>query len=204
MRATDLNAARDAARDLGFPLAIKVVSPDVLHKSDVGGVRLGIRDEADLAAAYESILTEVKASSSDVRILGVLVQKMAAPGLELVCGMKRDAQFGPIVAVGLGGVLVEILRETALRQAPLSRRDALSAVAEISHGRLLHSERGLRATAAEAVASLLVSLGRLAADLPEITEIDLNPVIVNGAGPLVVDALMTLIPDHREEGHLLR
>jgi acetate---CoA ligase (ADP-forming) len=204
MTAADLSAAREAARGLGFPLALKVVSPDVLHKSDVGGVRLGIRDEADLATAYESILAEVKASRSDVRILGVLVQKMAAPGLELVCGMKRDAQFGPIVAVGLGGVLVEILRETVLRQAPLSWRDALSAVAEIGQGRLLHSERGLRAAAAEAVASLLVSLGQLAADLPEITEIDLNPVIVNGAGPLVVDALMTLTPDHREEGHLVR
>lgn len=204
MTVTDLNAAREAARHLGFPLALKVVSPDVLHKSDVGGVRLGIRDEAGLATAYESILTEVKASSTDVRILGVLVQKMAAPGLELVCGLKRDVQFGPIVAVGLGGVLVEILKETALRQAPLSHRDALSAVAEISQGRLLRSERGLRATAADAVASLLVSLGQLAAELPEITEIDLNPVIVNGAGPLVVDALMTLTPDHRAEGHVFR
>jgi acyl-CoA synthetase (NDP forming) len=186
--------AAAAAGDLRFPVAVKVVSADLPHKSDVGGVVLGVPDAASVEAAGQQILAAVAERAPSAAIDGLLVQEMAPRGIELICGLHRDPLFGAMVTVGLGGVLAEIHADVALRRTPVNAPDALSAIRSLSGGRLTTSSRGLPADQLTPLAGVLTALSALAGELPEVAEIDLNPVIVSPAGPRVADALVVTYP----------
>lgn len=183
-----------AAAQLGGKVALKVASWALPHKSDVGGVRLGLAGEAEVRAAWDEMLVEVARNAPDAGIEGVLVQEMAPARLEVLCGMTRDPVFGPIVVVGLGGVLVEVLSQTVLLQAPFEVADVLEALAGLLDGRLFTARRGLDPAEADAIARLAVALGAAALELPEIVEIDVNPVRVADGRALAADALVVMEP----------
>ncbi|ATJ82065.1 acetate--CoA ligase family protein [Halomonas beimenensis] len=170
------------------PLAMKVVSRDILHKSDAGGVRLDLVGRAALEEAREAILASCRAYDPDADIEGVLVTPMAKKGVEVIVGVIRDPIFGPVLMFGLGGIFVEILEDVAFRAIPLSRQDARGMVAQIKARRILDGVRGEPAVDQEALVDLLVSVSRIVEAYPDLKELDLNPVIVNADGYAVVDA----------------
>jgi acetyltransferase len=176
------------AHQLGFPVALKVDSPDILHKSDYGGVSLHLQSAQDVRAAYARMEETLKTNAPDARINGVVVSAMAAPGLELILGMHRDPQFGPVILFGMGGIAVELFRDVAMRLIPLTREDALSMLNEIKGAPLLRGFRGQRTIDENALVEGLLKLARIAQEHPEIVEIDLNPVLAYPEGMVVVDA----------------
>ncbi len=176
------------AHQLGFPVALKVDSPDILHKSDYGGVRLHLQSAQDVRAAYARMEETLKANAPGARINGLVVSAMAAPGLELILGMHRDPQFGPVILFGMGGIAVELFRDVAMRLVPLTREDALSMLHEIKGAPLLRGFRGQRTIDENALVEGLLKLARIAQEQPEIVEIDLNPVLAYTEGMVVVDA----------------
>ncbi len=130
------------SRKFGFPVVLKIASPDIVHKSDAGGVRLGLKTASEVGKAYGQILQAVKQNYPEARVHGVAVQKMARPGVEVIIGMSKDAQFGPVLMFGLGGILVEVLKDVSFRIVPLSRRDAAEMLREIKGYPLLEGYRG--------------------------------------------------------------
>jgi acetyltransferase len=180
-------AARAAAR-LGFPLAIKVVSPDIIHKSEAGGIRLGLRDEKEVEKAFDEIMANACKVTTKDRVLGTLVSPMAAPGQECIIGLIRDRQFGPVVMFGLGGIFVEILRDVSFRVAPLAHEDIDEMVEEIKGYKILTGVRGEKPKDVAAIKDILARVSEIAIDNPEIREIDLNPVIVHEKGASIVDS----------------
>ncbi|MCE8039517.1 acetate--CoA ligase [Halomonas sp. MCCC 1A11062] len=179
----------EAAATFGdTPLAMKVVSRDILHKSDAGGVKLNLVGEAALRRAREEILVSCRAYDARAEIEGVLVAPMARKGIEVIVGVIRDPIFGPVLMFGLGGIFVEILEDVAFRAIPLSRHDARSMVEQIKARKILEGARGEPAVNKEALVELLLTVSRIADAYPELSELDLNPVIVNADGYAVVDA----------------
>jgi len=187
------------AREIGFPMVLKVASPDVAHKSDVGGVRLGIQSEAEIRESYAEMLTYVKQKLPTATIHGVSVQKMARPGTEVIIGTTRDPQFGPVLMFGLGGVMVELLRDVSFRIIPLRRWDADQMIRELEGYPLLQGFRGQEPADIASLEALLLSVSGLVENNPEIRELDLNPVFVYKDGALVVDARITLEMQEKEE-----
>ncbi|MDI5922108.1 acetate--CoA ligase family protein [Halomonas sp. LR5S13] len=178
-----------AAAALGeTPLAMKVVSKDILHKSDAGGVRLNVVGEAAMHDARNAILDACRAYDAKAEIEGVLVAPMAKKGVEVIVGVIRDPIFGPVLMFGLGGIFVEILEDVAFRAIPLSRHDARSMVEQIKAKRILEGVRGESAVDKEALVELLLKVSSIVAAYPDLKELDLNPVIVNADGYAVVDA----------------
>ncbi len=177
-----------AASEFGYPVVLKIVSPDVTHKSDVGGVKLGLDSEETVAAAFQEITIAVKRQQSEARIEGVAVQKMARPGIEVIVGMSKDPQFGPVLMFGLGGVLVEVLKDVAFRIVPLEARDARQMIREIKGFPVLEGFRGQEPADLEALEKLLLRVSAFVEAHPEIEELDLNPVFAYGDGALAVDA----------------
>lgn len=188
--ATTADSAVRLARGYGHPVALKVVSPLIVHKSDRGGVRLGLRDDDAVHAAFDDLREVARAAGGPFD--GVAVQPMAAPGLELVIGGHRDAQFGPVVLFGLGGVFVETLRDVAMRVAPLERTDAEAMLDEIAGSALLRGARGSPAVDRCAIVDALCALGALMLGVPRIASVDLNPVIARADGIVAVDARVVL------------
>ncbi len=184
--------AAAAGRDLGFPLAMKVVSPDIVHKSEAGGVALNLDDEGALRAAYDRIMVCARRHAPEDRIAGVLLSPMAPPGQECILGMVRDPQFGPVIMFGLGGIFVEVLRDVAFRVAPLAQEDVSTMIREIRGYPVLTGIRGESPKDVAAVEDILARLSAIAQNHPQIQEIDLNPVIVHETGASIVDARMIL------------
>jgi acetate---CoA ligase (ADP-forming) len=182
--------AASAAAVIGYPVALKALSYDYTHKSDIGAVCIGLRDQIELERAYQ--LMEIRVSGTGAEIAQFLVQEMAPQGLEMICGLRRDADFGPIVTVGLGGSLVEIISAMVSCPALLSTSDAMDALSRLCGGRLVRSKRGLTYRQQLILADLMVGLGRAGIDVPEIEEVDLNPVIVAGDRLYVADAVVVL------------
>jgi acyl-CoA synthetase (NDP forming) len=181
--------AVNAAKEFGYPAVLKVVSPDVTHKSDVGGVRLGLDSPEAVAAAFGEIAQAVKSAlGGDARIDGVAVQKMARPGIEVIIGMSKDPQFGPVLMFGLGGVLVEVLKDVAFRIVPLEPRDARQMVREIKGFPVLQGFRGQEPADLEALEKLILKVSAFVEAHPEIEELDLNPVFAYKDGAIAVDA----------------
>lgn len=190
--ATSADQAAAMAAGMGFPVAMKIESADIAHKTDAGGVELGVTTEADCRAAYDRILANVAAAQPGARIAGVLIQKMVPPGIEMVVGMTRDADFGPVLMLGFGGVYVEILRDSAVLPAPVTHADALHMIGRLKGADILRGARGRPPADLDALADVLVRLSALvAATGDRFAEIDLNPVIVGprGEGVMVVDQL---------------
>jgi len=182
------NMASDIAQEQGFPVALKISSPDIVHKSDAGGVQLNLNTPAEVEKAYDEMLTKVQKSFPQAQIDGVLINKMAPPGQEVIIGMNRDPQFGPIILFGLGGVLVEIFRDVALRHPPLTREDAFEMIQDIKGYPVLAGYRGQPSVDMNALADCLVAVAQLAEENPKIVEIDLNPVFAYPQSALVADA----------------
>jgi len=180
--------AVNAAKECGYPVVLKVVSPDVTHKSDVGGVRLGLDSAAGVTAAFAEIVEAVKEHQPDARIDGVAVQKMARPGIEVIIGMSKDPQFGPVLMFGLGGILVEVLKDVAFRIVPLEPRDARQMVREIKGFPVLQGFRGQEPADLEALEKLILTVSAFVEAHPEIEELDLNPVFAYKDGAIAVDA----------------
>ena len=176
------------AKQLGLPAALKVVSADIVHKSDVGGVRLHLTSLTQVSKAYRDILDQVRTHVPQAAIEGVSVQTMANPGVEVVAGLTRDRTFGPVVMFGLGGVFVEVLHDVAFRVVPLRPKDARAMMQEIRGFPILQGYRGRPAVDLSALEAILLKLSTLAEQHPEIGEIDLNPVFAYPAGALAVDA----------------
>jgi len=185
--------AVSALRHIGAPVALKVQSPDILHKTEASAVALGVTTPEDVRTAYASVLASARRHAANARILGVLVQPMAAHGREIILGVKRDQTFGPLLLVGVGGVAVEVLKDVALAPVPLRADEARAMLARLKGARLLEAYRGAPAGDIEALVDLMVRLGQFASDHADvIAEIDLNPVLLHahGKGVSVVDALI--------------
>jgi acetyltransferase len=188
--ATD--AARAAAA-IGFPVALKIVSPAISHKTDVGGVRLGLRSSSEVTVAAADMIARVSAARPDARIDGVLVQEMApADGVELLLGMVRDPQFGPLVMIGAGGIYVELLGDTATRLAPIGISEAAELLDELRLAPALRGARGRRPVDLEAVTSAVSRFSMVAASVDRLGELEINPLIVSAAGVMAIDARGTL------------
>ncbi|MDM0042889.1 acetate--CoA ligase family protein [Variovorax dokdonensis] len=189
-----------AARDIGFPLVLKIVSPDIAHKTEVGGVVVGVRSEGQLIDEYESLLARVAQKAPQARIDGVLVAQMVQGGTELILGSKRDPVFGPMVMVGLGGIHAEIMKDVALQPAPVDEAQALAMLRSLKAFALLDGARGRPKADVQAAARAVAALSRFAsAQERHVAEIDVNPLVVldAGQGAYALDAL--LVPDHMEE-----
>jgi len=190
--ATTADEAAAAAEQFGGPLALKVVSPQILHKSDAGGVRLGVVGRLEAARAFDAIVQSAHAYDSGADVRGVLVSPMVGGGVEVIVGTTTDDQFGPVVLFGMGGVLVEVLEDVVFRVLPLPPRSATEMVEGIRSVKLLHGYRGAPAADREAIARLLLAVSEVIEAYPEIESMDLNPVIVHEEGLTAVDARILL------------
>ena len=180
------------SKDLGFPVVLKIASPDIIHKSDSGGVKLGLSNGSQVGKAYSEIMSSVKQKSAGAWIQGVSVQKMARPGVEVIIGMSKDAQFGPVLMFGLGGILVEVLKDVSFRIVPVTRRDAEEMVREIKGYELLLGYRGQEPADIPALEELIVKVSDFVEQNPQIRELDLNPVFAYQDGVVAVDARIIL------------
>ncbi|WP_435594513.1 acetate--CoA ligase family protein [Streptomyces panacea] len=185
------DAVAVAAR-LGFPVAMKIVSPEILHKTDAGGVRIGVTSAADVRSAFTTIVSNARKYDPKARILGVQVQQMVPAGTEILIGTVTDPTFGKVVAFGLGGVLVEVLKDVTFRLAPATKDDALSMLDGIRAAEILRGVRGGAAVDRDALADLVVRVSQLAADFPGIAEVDLNPVFASENGVMAADVRILL------------
>jgi acetyl coenzyme A synthetase (ADP forming)-like protein len=185
--ATSGKEAARLASDIGFPVVMKIVSPDILHKTDAGGVIVGVKSAPEAEQAYEAIVHNAKAYKSDAKISGVQIQQMLAGGQEVIVGALTDPSFGKVVAFGLGGVLVEVLKDVTFRLAPATEADALSMIDGIAAAEILRGVRGAPPADRAAIAKIIVAVSNLAADFPEINELDLNPVFARPDGAIAAD-----------------
>jgi len=180
------------SKELGFPVVLKIASPDVIHKSDSGGVRLGVASAAQVSRAYGEILSDIKRKYPRAVIHGLTIQKMAPRGTEVIVGMSKDPQFGPVIMFGLGGILVELLKDVSFRIVPVTRRDAVEMVREIKGFPLLEGYRGQEPANLPALEELLVRLSQFVEKSPEVKELDLNPVFAYRDKVVAVDARVIL------------
>jgi len=190
--ATTREEAVAAARQIGLPVVLKIVSPDISHKSDVGGVKLNLGSEEEVAAAFDEIVEAARRAQPGAAVLGVAVQKMAQPGVEVIMGMTKDPQFGPVLMFGLGGVFVEVLKDVAFRIVPLEPRDARQMIGDIQGFPVLEGFRGQEPADLAALEDMLMRLSAFVEEHPEIQELDLNPIFAYKDGALAVDARIVL------------
>ena len=184
--------AAEFAEQLGYPVVLKIVSPDIIHKSDAGGVMINLKSKAQVQNAYGKILDNAKKYKSTARIVGVLVQEMAPQSTEVIVGVIKDPQFGQTLMFGLGGVFVEILKDVTFRVAPITQEDARKMVTTIKAYPLLKGYRNTPAIDVDAIINILVNTSRLVIDNPQIKELDLNPVLAYEKGAKTVDARIIL------------
>jgi acyl-CoA synthetase (NDP forming) len=177
---------------LGFPVALKIISPDITHKSDSGGVRLGLKTSTEVEKAYNDMLMAVGRRCPGALIEGVSVQKMVPLGVEIIIGMSKDPQFGPVLMFGLGGIWVEILKDVSFRIVPLERRDAQEMIQEIKGFPLFKGYRGTDPISLTHLEELLLKVSRFVENHPEIKELDLNPIFAYKDGAIAVDARIIL------------
>lgn len=180
--------------ELGFPLVMKISSPDIIHKSDIGGVKLGIKNITGIRRSFDSIMKLARERFPDAKIDGVTVQRMAPSGVEIIIGMSHDPQFGPVMMFGLGGIFVEVIEDVSFRILPLTPKDAREMIMEIKGYPLLKGFRGSDPADIGFLEKLLLDLSSFIEQYPQIKELDLNPVFVYKKGGLVIDARIILQP----------
>jgi len=183
------------ASQIGYPVVLKIASPDILHKTDIGGVKVGLQNASDVRDAFELMVYRAQRYIPDARIWGCLVQEMApAGGLEVLVGMNRDPQFGPLITFGLGGIYVETLRDVTFRVAPLSQQEAEDMLSQVRAHALLDGVRGQPPMDKAAIVDTLLRISQLVQDFPDIIEMDINPLMVYqvGAGALALDMRLVL------------
>jgi acetate---CoA ligase (ADP-forming) len=187
--------AIEIANRIGFPVVLKIASPDILHKTDVGGVKVGLRNPEEVRDAFELMVYRAERYIPDANIWGCLVQQMVPQGgLEVLVGMNRDPQFGPLVTFGLGGIYVETLKDVTFRVAPFSKQEAEQMLKEIRAHALLDGVRGQPAYDKNAIVEVLLRIGQLVQDFPEIAELDINPLMVypQNRGAIAIDMRLVL------------
>ncbi|MFH7325059.1 acetate--CoA ligase family protein [Desulfurivibrio sp. C05AmB] len=199
--ATNAEEAVEAAERIGYPVAMKIVSPDIIHKSDLGGVRLNVIDANAVRDAFDLMMLRCSQRESAALLEGVYVEKMLSKGLEVIIGMNRDPQFGPMLMFGLGGIFVEVMKDVTFHLAPISETEALQMLRSTRSYEMLEGRRGRKGVDLAAIAQGLQRISQLTTDFPQISELDINPFIVGEVGrpPMVADARMTL--DNLEHHH---
>jgi len=181
-----------STEEIGFPLVMKIVSLDIIHKSDAGGVKVGVKNEEEAKMAYRNIIYRVKKYKKGAKISGVIAYKMIPQATEIIIGMMKDPHFGPVAMFGLGGIFVEILKDVSFRIIPLEERDAREMITEIKGYKILKGVRGNPPRDIQSIKEVLIKVSKLTTENPEIKEIDLNPVFVFEKGVQVIDARMIL------------
>ena len=190
--ATNEEEACTFAENIGFPVVLKISSPDVVHKTEVGGVEVGLNDGNEVEDAFREIIQNVKRNVADANIRGVLVENMVPKGVEVIVGMIRDPQFGPAIMFGLGGVFVEILKDVSFRLPPVTRRDALEMIKEVKGYPVLRGYRGGKPVDLTAISEILTRVSEMSLELPELREIDINPILAYKKEAIAVDARMVI------------
>ena len=180
------------SKEMGFPVVLKISSSDVVHKSDSGGVKLGLANATQVGKAYDEIISSVKQAYPEAQIEGVSVQPMAPPGVEVIVGMSKDPQFGPVLMFGLGGILVEVLKDVSFRIVPVTARDAREMIREIKGYPLLEGYRGQKPASIPALEKLIVKVSQFVEKNPHIKELDLNPIFAYPDKAVAVDARIIL------------
>ncbi|MEN8200296.1 MAG: acetate--CoA ligase family protein, partial [Thermodesulfobacteriota bacterium] len=198
--ASSAEEAQEIAERLGFPVAMKIVSPDIIHKSDLGGVFLNVASGEAAEDTYDLMTLKIRKKVPDARIEGVYVEKMVDKGLEVIIGMSRDPQFGPMLMFGLGGIFVEVMKDVTFHLAPITEQEAIQMLKSTRSYAMLQGRRGEEGVDLAAIASGLQRISQLTTDFPQILELDINPFIVGsfGSEPVVADARITLAPLPKE------
>jgi len=176
-----------AAKKIGFPIVLKIVSPQILHKSDAGGVIVGVKDEQGIRDGYKKIIANAKNYKADAEITGVLIQEMAPKGTEIIVGSTTDPTFGPTIMFGLGGIFVEVLKDVSFRVVPIDVVDAMEMMDEIKAKKILDGVRGMPPSDRKALADILVKTSRMLEECPEVKELDMNPILAYPDGAKIVD-----------------
>lgn len=190
--ARSIDEALLIAKEIGYPVVIKVISRDVMHKSDVGGVIVNIRSDEEVINACKTIKDNVIKHIPNVKIDGFLIERMAQPTTEVIVGMIKDPQFGPAIMFGLGGIFVEVLKDVSFRVVPLTRYDAEEMIKEIKAYPILKGVRGRPSVDIETLINIILNVSRMASEINEINQIDLNPIFTYSKGAITVDARIIL------------
>ena len=180
--------AISAASIIGYPVVMKVVSPDIIHKSDIGGVKIGLTGPSQVKDTYELMMMRIREREPSARLQGVLIQEMVAEGREIIVGMTRDPQFGPMLMFGLGGIYVEVLRDVSFQLAPITSDEALEMLLGTKTYKLLQGVRGEKSVDMQLVAECIQRISQLSMDFPQIKEMDINPLKISSEGATAVDA----------------
>jgi acyl-CoA synthetase (NDP forming) len=190
--ATGRKQAGEIAAEIGFPVVLKIASPDIVHKSDAGGVKVGLKNKSQVEKACGEIMSAARQKFPGAKIEGVAVENMARPGIEIIIGMFKDPQFGPVIMFGLGGIFVEVLKDVSFRLIPIARRDAAEMIKEIKGYPLLRGYRGLEPAHLPSLEDILLKVSDFVKKTPSIKEIDLNPIIAYKDSAVAVDARIVL------------
>ena len=190
VKASSIEEVVKVSNSLGYPVVMKISSPDISHKSDVGGIILDINSEEEVKNAYRDMMDAVSQKVVDARIDGVMLQKMAEPGIEVIIGVKLDPQFGHVIMFGLGGIFVEIYRDVSFRITPVNSEMARDMILEIKGSPILMGARGRSAADIDAIINVIVKLSEMLEKNPDIVELDINPLIVYEKNAVAVDARM--------------
>ena len=177
---------------IGFPVVLKIISPQIVHKSDVGGVVLGIADDASLKTGYPKLLAQVREKEPNAKVLGILIEKMMPPSTELIVGGIRDSQFGPSIMFGMGGIFTEVYKDVAFRVAPIDKIDALNLIHELRGSKILEGIRGQPPADLDALVGVLMGVSSLMLQHSAVNQLDLNPVIAYPDGICAVDTRIVL------------
>jgi len=183
------------SQKMGFPVVLKIASPDVIHKSDSGGVQLSLNNIAEVKKAYEGILKKVKQQYHYAVIHGISVQKMVRPGTEVIVGISKDPQFGPVIMFGLGGIFVELLKDVSFRVIPVERKDAQEMIKEIKGYPLLQGYRGKEPADISSLVNIILKISRFIEEYPQIKELELNPIFAYRNRAVAIDARIILEKD---------
>jgi acyl-CoA synthetase (NDP forming) len=197
--ATTAEQASNIAQQLGFPVVLKIWSPDILHKSDVGGVKLGLKTEQEVRDAFDLMMYRIPKKLPRAQILGVLVQQMCKSGKEVILGMNRDPHFGPLMMFGMGGIMVEVLKDVSFYLAPLTADEAKQMLVGTKTYQILKGVRGQEGVDIDKIAEGLQRLSQLVTEFPQISQMDINPYVVGpeGTTPIAVDARMSVQQDYK-------
>jgi len=196
--ASSIGEAQKIAEALGYPIVLKVVSPDIIHKSDVGGVKLNIVNSHQVSEKFNEILKNIREKAPGAKVSGMMVQKMVPSTTEVVVGALRDRQFGPVLMFGLGGIFIELLKDLSFRVAPVNKDDALDMIREIRGYPILIGYRGSPKLDTDAIADVIVKVSELMMSIDEIDQIDLNPIMVYPSGLVALD--IRIIPAYKSGG----
>ena len=190
--ATNQKETVSISQRIGFPVVLKITSPDVVHKTDSGGVKLGLKNASEVKKAYDDILKSVKKKYPRALIHGISVQKMAPPGTEVIIGTNKDPQFGPVIMFGLGGIFVEVLKDVSFRVIPVNRKDAQEMIQEIKGFPLLKGYRGKEPANIPSLIGMILKISKFINENPQIREMELNPIFAYKDKALAVDARIIL------------